>query len=119
MIVATLLVVGITEAAPVLGPRLSGVLGAFPVYAAILTVFGHRGGPASAVQVLRGLLLGLFAFAAFFLVLGLLIERAGIAPAFAAATAATLAVQAGSLGLVLRSPRHLGGRAGSTRGRPG
>ncbi|MGH6689937.1 MAG: hypothetical protein ACREF4_04560, partial [Gammaproteobacteria bacterium] len=56
------------------------------------------------VQVLRGLLLGLFGFAGFFLVLGLLIERAGIALAFTAAIAATLAIQAASLGLVLRSP---------------
>jgi hypothetical protein len=55
MVIATLLVVFITEAAPVLGPRLSGVLAAFPVYAAILTVFGHRSGAASAVRVLRGL----------------------------------------------------------------
>jgi hypothetical protein len=108
MVIATLLVVLITEAAPILGPRLSGVLGAFPVYAAILTVFGHRAGAASAVQVLRGLLLGLFGFAGFFLVLGLLIERAGLAVAFAAAIATTLAIQIGSLGLVLRSPRRLG-----------
>jgi hypothetical protein len=108
MVIATLLVVLITEAAPTLGPRVSGVLGAFPVYAAILTVFGHRSGAASAVQVLRGLLLGLFGFAGFFLVLGLLIERAGIALAFGAATAATLAIQAASLGLVLRSPKRLG-----------
>ena len=102
MVIATVLVVLITEAAPRLGPRLSGVLGAFPVYAAILTVFGHRSGPASAVQVLRGLLLGLFGFAGFFLVLALLIERAGIAPAFTAAIVTTLAVQTASLGLVLR-----------------
>jgi hypothetical protein len=108
MVIATLLVVFITEAAPVLGPRLSGVLAAFPVYAAILTVFGHRSGAASAVQVLRGLLLGLFGFAAFFLVLGLLIERAGIALAFTAATATALAIQMSSLGLVLRSPKSLG-----------
>ena len=108
MVIATLLVVFITEAAPVLGPRLSGVLAAFPVYAAILTVFGHRSGAASAVQVLRGLLLGLFGFAAFFLVLGLLIERAGIALAFTAAIATALAIQMSSLGLVLRSPKRLG-----------
>jgi hypothetical protein len=104
MITATLVVVAITEAAPALGPRLSGVLGAFPVYAAILTVFGHRSGPASATQVLRGLLLGLFGFAGFFLVLALTIERAGLTLAFTAAIAATLAIQSGSLLLVLRAP---------------
>ncbi len=105
MITATLIVVAITEAAPTLGPRLSGVLGAFPVYAAILTVFGHRSGAASATQVLRGLLFGLFGFAGFFLVLALLIERAGLALAFTGAVATTLAIQASSLILVLRPKR--------------
>ncbi|HMH52555.1 MAG TPA: hypothetical protein VK548_20110 [Candidatus Acidoferrum sp.] len=108
MVTATLVVVAITEAAPALGPRLSGVLGAFPVYAAILTVFGHRSGAASATQVLRGLLLGLFGFAGFFLVLALLIERAGLALAFAGAIATTLAIQAMSLIAVLRTPKALG-----------
>lgn len=102
MVIATLLVVLVTEAAPALGPRLSGVLAAFPVYAAILTVFGHRSGPAAAVQVLRGLLLGLFGFAGFFVVLGSLIEGAGLLLAFAAAVATTAAIQTGSLVLVLR-----------------
>jgi len=102
MAIATVLVVLVTEAAPVLGPRLSGVVAAFPVYAAILTVFGHRSGPAAAVQVLRGLLLGLFGFAGFFLVLGALVEAARLPLVFAAAVAATAAIQAGSLVLVLR-----------------
>jgi hypothetical protein len=101
MLVTTALVVGLTELAPVLGPRLSGVLATFPVYAAILTVFAHRAGAAPAVLVLRGLLLGLFSFAGFFLVLGGLIDRLGIAGGFAAATAAALAIQAASLNLVL------------------
>ena len=108
MVTATLVVVAITEAAPALGPKLSGVLGAFPVYAAILTVFGHRSGAASATQVLRGLLLGLFGFAGFFLVLALLIERAGLVLAFAGAVATTLAIQTVSLVFVLRAPKALG-----------
>ena len=93
--------------ATVLGPRLSGTLGAFPAYAAILTVFAHRAGAASAIQVLRGLLLGLFAFAGFFVVLALLIERAGLALAFAAAIVATLA-KSGSLLVVLKAPSRAG-----------
>src|SRR5207237_10782738 len=93
MIVTTALVVALTGFAHVLGPRLSGVLAAFPVYAGILTVFAHRlHGAAAAVQVLRGLLLGLFAFAAFFVVLGAALEPLGVAPAFAAATATALVV---------------------------
>jgi hypothetical protein len=107
MIIATVLVLAITELAPVLGPRWSGVLATFPVYAAILTVFAHRTNVASAVQVLRGLLLGLFAFAAFFVVLAALIERAGVAVAFAGAIVSALAVQAASFALVVRSdPRR-------------
>ena len=103
MITATVLVLAITEWAPVLGPRWSGVLATFPVYAAILTVFAHRVSVPSAIEVLRGLLLGLFAFAAFFLVLGALIERAGVAVAFAGAVAGAFAVQAGSYALVVRA----------------
>ena len=105
MALATALVVGITEAAPVLGPRLSGVLATFPVYAAILTVFAHRGGVAPAVQVLRGLLWGLFAFAGFFVILGALLESAGVAAAFTAATAGALAIQAASLAQAVRPAR--------------
>lgn len=73
-------------------------------FAAILTVFAHRlEGPGAAVQVLRGLLLGLFAFAGSFLVLALTIGRMEMAVGFAAAFAAALALQAGSL-WVLRRP---------------
>ena len=105
MIVTTVLVVALTELAPVLGPRLSGVLATFPVYAAILTVFAHRAGAEPAVQVLRGLLLGLFSFAGFFVVLGESIERLGVAGGFIAATAAALLIQAGSLALVVLPAR--------------
>ncbi len=101
MAVTTGLVLALTEAAPALGPRLSGLLATFPLYAAILTVFAHRQeGPAPAIQVLRGLLLGLFSFAGFFVVLGALLPRAGVGPAFAAAVVAAVVVQAGSLRLV-------------------
>ena len=65
-------------------------------------VFAHRlEGGAPAVEVLRGLLLGLFGFAGFFVVVGGSIERVGVAPAFAAAVAVALTLQAGSLRLVL------------------
>ena len=104
MVITTALVLLITGAASTLGPRLSGVLATFPVYAAILTIFAHRAGAAAAVQVLRGLLLGLFAFAGFFIVLGLALEPLGIATGFALATAAALAVQGASLALVVATP---------------
>ena len=110
MVITTALVLLITGAASALGPRLSGVLATFPVYAAILTIFAHRASAAAAVQVLRGLLLGLLAFAGFFVVLGATIEPLGVAIGFALATAAALAIQGASLALVLATPES--GRLG-------
>jgi hypothetical protein len=102
MAVATALVVGLTAVAPIVGPRLSGLLATFPVFAAVLTVFAHRTpGPAAARQVLWGLLLGLFAFAGFFAVINLAIERAGIATSFAAAILCAGVIQ----GVTLRAMR--------------
>jgi hypothetical protein len=100
MAVATVFVVALTAVAPVLGPRLAGLLAPFPLYATVLTTFAHRlQGSASAVAVLRGLLLGLFGFAAFFLTLGQLLAVSSIAIAFVAAIVVVLVVQGGSLAL--------------------
>jgi hypothetical protein len=105
MVVATAFVLLLTGVAPALGPRLTGLLAPFPLYAAVLTVFAHHlQGAAPAALVLRGLLLGLFAFAGFFLILAASIERVGIIPAFAAAVAVALALQAGSLWGLRREP---------------
>lgn len=104
MLVTTTLVFLLTGFATVLGPRLTGLLATYPLYGAILAGFAHHlQGPGPATRVLRGLLLGLFAFAGFFLVLALSIESAGIARAFAAAIAAALILQAGALWALRRS----------------
>lgn len=105
MVVATVLVLALTAAAATLGPRLSGLLATFPVYAGILAVFGHRqDGPGPATRALRGLLAGLFGFGAFFVVVAALVERVGMAPAFAAALVVTLALQALALALMREAP---------------
>jgi hypothetical protein len=52
--------------------------------------------------VLRGLLLGLFAFAGFFAMLAGLLERVGVGLAFAAAVTTVLLIQATSLWLMRR-----------------
>jgi hypothetical protein len=94
LVIGTLL----TGLAGALGPSLTGLLATYPLYGAILSGFAHHlEGPGPAVRVLRGLLLGLFAFAGFFFVLALLIERSGLVPAFAAAVVTALALQAGAL----------------------
>ena len=97
MVVATSFVVLLTAAAPRLGAHLAGLIAPFPLYATVLAAFAHRlQGAGSAAAVVRGLLLGLFAFASFFLTLSLLLPD-GIAPAFAAAIAVAVAVQGASL----------------------
>jgi hypothetical protein len=98
MVVATGLVVIITGAAPLLGPQLSGLLTTYPIYAGVLAVFAHaQRGSAAAAQVVRGLCYGIIAFATFFLAIGALVDRAGILPAFAAAAAGAILVQAVTL----------------------
>ena len=103
MVVATALVLSVTALAPHFGPLLSGLLATYPAFAAVLTAFSHRArGAAAGVQVLRGLLTGLFAFTGFFVVLATILERAGIATGFAAASLAALAIQAGSWQILRR-----------------
>jgi hypothetical protein len=96
MIVATLFVVGLTEAAEHLGPHLTGLLSPFPLYVLILAVFSqHFDGPPAAIRVLKGMVQGLFSFALFFLIVAKLIEKAGIGPTLLLATAVALALQGG------------------------
>jgi hypothetical protein len=72
-----------------------------PTLIGAASLAGRRWGPAVSGWLvgLRCLLVGLFAFAAFFLVLAALIERGVIALAFAAAIAVALVLQAISRGL--------------------
>jgi len=98
ILIGTSFILLITESASFLGPRLTGLLTTIPLYVTILTVFAHRHqGPAAAAHLLRGLLYGLFAFAAFFITLGLFLEKAGIAVSFLSAIAVALAIQGISL----------------------
>jgi uncharacterized membrane protein YgaE (UPF0421/DUF939 family) len=65
---------------------------------AVLAIFAHRAqGQLAARQVLWGLLIGLFGFAAFFFVIGTTISSFGITLAFTAATLVALAIQGVSL----------------------
>jgi hypothetical protein len=86
---------GLTSMAASLGPMVSGLLTPFPITATILVAFTHRlDGGRAASQLLRSLLIGLFAFATFLLVVGTTIERWTVGAAFVAATVATLGVHA-------------------------
>lgn len=97
MVVAAAFVLLLTGVAPQLGPHLTGLLAPFPIFGTVLTVFIHaQAGTAAALRLLRGLLVGLLSFAAFFVVAGTLIVPAGIAPAFVAAIITTVIIQGAS-----------------------
>jgi hypothetical protein len=86
-------VVALTAAAGALGPRLSGLLAAFPVLASVLSIFIHaQDGPDAVADFLRGMLRGLAGFAAFCFVVALLLPGSGPVAAFALATLVALAV---------------------------
>lgn len=100
MVVATTVVLLLTAAARHLGPMVSGLLTPVPVFLLVLAVFAQRSqGPAACVLVLRGGVMGSFAFAVFFLVVGALLGRLGIGATYVLASLATLAVNGAILGM--------------------
>jgi hypothetical protein len=104
-VVATGVVLLLAAAATTIGARLTGLLAVYPLYSAVLAVFARRlEGRAAAVGLLRGLVVGLFSFAAFYTALAVLLAHTGTAVAFASAIAAALIVQAISFLRILRRP---------------
>jgi hypothetical protein len=100
MVVATTVVLLLTAAARHLGPIVSGLLTPVPVFLLVLAVFAQRSqGPDASVLVLRGGVMGSFAFAVFFLVVGALLGRLGIGATYVLASLATLAVNGAILGV--------------------
>jgi hypothetical protein len=94
MMAGALLSFTVTCAAAALGPRLSGVFAMFPVMGTILVGFSHYGaGPAYAVNILRGMVRGYYAFATFCLVLSLALRDGSVALAFGLAAGCALVVQ--------------------------
>ena len=105
ILIGTSFILLLTESAPFIGPRLTGLLATIPLYTIILTIFAHRlHGSSGAISVLRGLFFGMFAFAGFFLALGLLINHLSVGWAFVFAIAAALLIHGISL-LVLRQKK--------------
>jgi hypothetical protein len=100
--IGTSFILLLTGAAPLIGSRMTGLLTTIPLYVTILSIFAHRDhGAAAAAHVMRGLLYGMFAFTAFFLVLNMLIEKTSLGVSFGAAVMTALTVQGTSL-FVLR-----------------
>lgn len=94
MVLGALLVLLVTHFAASLGPGLSGVFAMFPVMGTVLALFTHRSnGAAAAIQLLRGMVFGFYAFATFCAVLAWLLPIVGSSPAFLCALATAGAVQ--------------------------
>lgn len=94
MLAGAVLVVLVTHFAASLGPNLSGLFAVFPLMTSVLAVFSHRySGYECTVLLLRGLIFGLYAFAAFCLALAMLLPAWGTAPGFVAAVSCALLVQ--------------------------
>ena len=98
MVVTTAFVFALTGFATILGARLSGLLSPLPLYGTIFAIFTQKFQSAGAArQLLRGLVVGSFAFSTFFLLIALLIVPAGIAIAFGCALLGVFVVQGCSL----------------------
>lgn len=77
------LVLVVTHFSSSLGPRLSGLFAMFPVMGSVLAIFSHRhSGAAFTIKLMRGMVLGYYAFACFCVVLSLSLSHTGIGWAF-------------------------------------
>lgn len=98
VIVGTTIVVTLTAVAPLLGAHLSGLVATYPVYVTVLAVFTQlREGPDGAVDVVRGLLMGLFGTIGFWVVVQPGLTLVGVVPAFLAGTVVAIGIQAFAL----------------------
>lgn len=98
---AALLVLTLTGVAGRLGPVLAGSLSPVPVFGALLAVFAHREqGAGAAIQLLRGMVMGSFGFAAFMLVVAVTLGRFGFGVTYTLAVAGALAIHGLTLALV-------------------
>lgn len=94
MLTGALLTLSVTGAASTVGEVWSGLLAVFPIIGLVLAVFTHRTMGASQVaRMYRGMVKGLYSFAAFFLVLAVLWPQVDIWNACVIAVGAGVAVQ--------------------------
>lgn len=95
MLAALALVWTVTVFSERLGPNWSGLFSVFPVMGSVLGVFSHRNaGQRHAVDLLRGMVQGFYAFSLFCLLLSLALVSHPIGVSFCAALAAAICLQA-------------------------
>jgi hypothetical protein len=109
MLVATVIVAGLTTIAATLGPRWTGLLSPFPVFALVLGAFTHRTlGAGAAADLLRGIVLGSLAHATMFVVVAGMLVSWGLGWTYSWAALAALAVNGLALWVVSRPRRSSG-----------
>jgi hypothetical protein len=94
MLTAGSIVFLLASMAQLLGPDVSGLLASLPVYSGVLAVFNHIKSSASAVSMLKGVVVGASGTAAFSGVLMLGLTVVPIAVCFALAVCSAVGVQA-------------------------
>jgi len=100
MLVATSVVLILTTAATQLGPTLSGLFSPIPVFLLVLSIFAQRAeGADASIRVMMGGIVGSFAFALFFLIVGFGLTRLGIGATYAFASLSAIVVNGFALSL--------------------
>jgi len=100
MLVATSVVLILTTAATQLGPTLSGLFSPIPVFLLVLSIFAQRAeGADASIRVMMGGIVGSFAFALFFLIVGFGLTRLGIGATYALASLSAIVVNGFALSL--------------------
>lgn len=113
VLAALAVVAGLSALMRIAGPLLIGALTPMPVVVGILVVFAQRRlGSDAALLVLRGAARGTYAFASFFGVVGLFVERLPLLAVYALATAAAVL----TIAPILPAARDPRGSATATRG---
>lgn len=103
MTIAGALVAGLTSIAQAIGPDRVGLIATFPAFIVVLSAFAHGFEGADAARgLMRGLMMGLYGFGAFFVAFAALVARAGTAVAFCAAVILSLTVHGIALTLMRR-----------------
>jgi hypothetical protein len=103
MLVATSVVAVLTTIAATVGPRWTGLLSPFPVFALVLGAFTHHTeGPDAVAHLLRGVVLGSLAHATMFVLIAALLVDHGLVRTYGLATVGALAVNGLALVVVQR-----------------
>jgi hypothetical protein len=100
MIAGAALVMVVTFTAPVLGPRLSGILSGFPVLGCVLASSSHRvEGAEFVIRLLKGMVTGFYTMLFFIFTLASVLPEWGITHSFIMAFAIAALIQSGMIGL--------------------